>query len=80
MGTLQYVVSKGHVLHAGDTIVNNNNQKSPGMSKHYLALITGGQKKPKDIHLKVRTATYLFSAMNKKHMVKSRQDGKVERP
>ena len=50
------------------------------MPKHYLALITGTQKKPKEIHLKVRTATYLFSAMNKKHMVKSGQDGKVERP
>ena len=50
------------------------------MPKHYLALITGTQKKPKEIHLKVRTATYLFSAMNKKHMVKSGQDGKVVRP
>lgn len=52
MGTLQYIVSKGHVLHAGDTLVNNNNQKSPDMPKHYLALITGTQKKPKEIHLK----------------------------
>lgn len=76
MGALQYVVSKEHVLHAGDTIVNNNNQKNPGMSKHYLALITGRQRKPKDKYLKVRTATYLFSAMNKKHMVKSRQRAK----